>query len=37
MYLFPIIDLFGRYIVDYELSSTLDRQMVLSCLKRAFT
>ncbi len=37
MYLFAIIDLYSRYIVDYELSMTLDRQMVLNCLKRAFT
>jgi putative transposase len=36
MYLFVIIDLYSRYIVDYELSMTLDRQMVLSCLQRAF-
>lgn len=36
MYLFVIIDLYSRYIVDYELSMTLDRQMVLGCLKRAF-
>jgi putative transposase len=35
MYLFVIIDLYSRYIVDYELSMTLDRQMVLNCLKRA--
>lgn len=36
MCLFVIIDLYSRYIVDYELSMTLDRQMVLGCLKRAF-
>lgn len=36
MYLFVIIDLYSRYIVDYELSTTADRQVVLSCLKRAF-
>lgn len=36
MYLFVIIDLFSRYIVDYELSQTLDRQIVLDCLNRAF-
>ena len=36
MYLFVIIDLYSRYIVDYELSMTLDRQMALDCLKRAF-
>lgn len=37
MYLFAVIDLYSRYIVDYELSSTLDRRMVLTCLKRAFS
>ena len=36
MYLFIIIDLYSRYIVDYQLSTTLDRQFVLDCLKRAF-
>jgi putative transposase len=36
MYLFVIIDLFSRYVVDFELGSTLDRQMILGCLKRAF-
>ena len=36
MYLFVVIDLFSRYIVDYELSMTLDRQAFLGCLKRAF-
>jgi putative transposase len=36
MYLFVIIDLYSRYIVDYELSTTSDRQVVLNCLKRAF-
>ena len=36
MYLFVIIDLYSRYIIDYELSLTLDRRMVLDCLKRAF-
>jgi putative transposase len=36
MCLFVIIDLDSRYIIDYELSLTLDRQMVLGCLKRAF-
>lgn len=35
MYLFIIIDLYSRYIVDYELSTTMDRQFVLACLKRA--
>lgn len=35
MYLFVIIDWYSRYIVDYELSSTLDKSLVLACLKRA--
>lgn len=35
MYLFVIIDWYSRYIVDYELSTTLDKSFVLSCLKRA--
>ncbi|CEO88201.1 transposase (fragment) [Syntrophaceticus schinkii] len=36
LYLFVIIDLYSRYIVDYELSTTMDRHWVLECLKRAF-
>lgn len=35
MYLFVIIDWYSRYIVDYELSCTLDKSFVLNCLKRA--
>lgn len=35
MYLFVIIDLYSRYIVDFELSTTMDRHWVLECLKRA--
>jgi len=35
MYLFVIIDWYSRYVVDYELSSTLDKSFVLSCLKGA--
>jgi putative transposase len=35
MYLFVIIDLYSRYIVDYELSTTMDRHWVVGCLKRA--
>jgi putative transposase len=35
MYLFVIIDWYSRYIVDYELSSTIDKSFVLNCLKRA--
>ncbi len=37
MYLFIIIDWYSRYIVDYELSSTLEKGFVLTCLKRAFS
>jgi putative transposase len=37
MYLFVIIDVFSRYIIDYELSSTLEKGFVMDCLKRAFT
>jgi putative transposase len=36
MYLFVIVDIYSRYIVDYELSTTMDRHWVLECLKRAF-
>jgi putative transposase len=35
MYLFVIIDWYSRYIVDFELSSTIDKSFVLNCLKRA--
>ncbi len=35
MYLFVIIDWFSRKIVDYELSSTLEKAFVMTCLKRA--
>ena len=35
MYLFVIIDWYSRCIVDFELSSTLDKAFVLTCLKRA--
>ena len=35
MYLFVILDWHSRYIVDYELSSTLDKSFVLNCLNRA--
>lgn len=37
MYLFVIIDWYSRYIVDYELSSTIEKSFVLSCMKRAFS
>jgi putative transposase len=35
MYLFVIIDWYSRCIVDFELSSTLEKSFVMSCLKRA--
>ncbi len=34
MYLFIIIDWYSRYIVDHELSSTLDKAFVHTCLTR---
>lgn len=37
MYLFIIIDWYSRKIVDYELSSTLEKTFVMNCLKRALT
>jgi len=36
MYLFIIIDWYSRCIIDYELSSTLEKTFVMDCLKRAF-
>nr|WP_197970091.1 IS3 family transposase [Paenibacillus sp. URB8-2] len=36
MYLFNIIDWYSRKVIDYELSSTLEKGFVLTCLKRAF-
>lgn len=35
MYLFAIIDWFSRKVVDYELSSTLEKAFVMTCLQRA--
>ncbi|BCJ87695.1 hypothetical protein skT53_26800 [Effusibacillus dendaii] len=35
MYLFVIIDWYSRKIIDYALSSTLEKAFVLTCLKRA--
>lgn len=35
MYLFIIIDWYSRYIVDFELSNTLEKSFVIDCLKRA--
>jgi putative transposase len=37
MYLFIIIDWYSRCIVDYELSSTLEKTFVMNCLKRALS
>ncbi|OPZ69614.1 MAG: Integrase core domain protein [Verrucomicrobia bacterium ADurb.Bin474] len=37
MYLFVILDWHSRYVVDFELSSTLDKSFVLVCLKRALS
>lgn len=37
MYLFVILDWYSRCVVDYELSSTLDKAFVLCCLKRALS
>lgn len=35
IYLFIIIDWYSRYIVDFELSNTLEKSFVIDCLKRA--
>jgi len=35
MYLFVIIDWYSRYIIDFKLPSTIDKDFVLRCLKRA--
>ncbi|RJG20605.1 DDE domain-containing protein [Paenibacillus thiaminolyticus] len=37
MYLFLIIDWYSGKVIDYELSSTLEKGFVLRCLKRAFS
>ena len=37
MYLFIIIDWYSRKIVDFELSSTLEKSFFLQCLKRALS
>lgn len=37
MYLFVIIDWYSRRIVDFELSSTLEKSFVMNCLKRALS
>jgi putative transposase len=36
MYLFVIIDVYSRYVVGWELSSTLEKEFVLACLERAY-
>jgi len=36
-YLVAIIDLYSRYIVDWELSNTLDESFCVSCLRRALS
>lgn len=35
IYLFVIIDWYSRYIVDWELSATLDKGFVIACMRRA--
>ncbi|WP_390902997.1 IS3 family transposase [Xylanibacillus composti] len=37
MYLFVIVDWYSRRIVDYELSSTLEKTFVMDCLKRVLS
>jgi len=36
MYLFVIIDLYSRYIVDYELSTTIDREIGARVFEESF-
>jgi len=36
MFLFVIIDWFSRKVVDYELSSTMEKEFAFHCLQRAF-
>lgn len=36
VYLVAIIDWYSRLVVDWEVSISLDREFVISCLKRAF-
>lgn len=35
VYLFVILDWYSRYVVDYELSPTVDKGFVLACIRRA--
>jgi len=37
MYMFAIIDWYSRCIVDYELSLSLEKSFVMTCLKRALS
>jgi len=37
MYLFITLDWYSRKIVDFELSSKIDKAFVMSCLKRALS
>ena len=37
MYLFVIVDWYSRYIVDFELSTTIDKSFVMGCMKRALS
>lgn len=36
IYLVAIIDWYSRFVVDWEVSISLDKEFVISCLKRAF-
>lgn len=36
VYLVAVIDWYSRYVVDWEVSISLDKEFVISCLKRAF-
>lgn len=36
VYLVAVIDWYSRYVVSWELSISLDKEFVLSCLKKAF-
>ena len=35
MYLFVVIDWYSRYVVDFELSNTIDKSLVMNCMERA--
>ncbi len=36
VYLVAVMDWYSRFVVDWEVSISLDKELVLSCLKRAF-